>query len=524
MRHAWTLAAAVALALGSTACNDFLSGNGISTDPNNIDKLTRPGPLYIGIQAAQGVQFQSQLARNAAMYVQQISGNSRQQIGFDRYAIDPVTIDPYWTSVYGSNRTLNGGGGLLDIRKMQQLARTLGDSLYIGIGKVYEALVIGTAADIWGDIPYREAADSNNPTPAFDPQLQIYADLQAQLDSAITIYLPAAGPTNLGPPQDNAELIYAGRDAAGLVEVYTQVAHSLKARFYMHTAEVDPGAYALALAEVPLGINSPANDFNWFADATPNGNNIWWQFQATRGDIGPGSAMIDVMQRRIDAGLADDARLNFYFAPAADDDGNPLGFIGYRPTGATNLQVAPGIDPGNGLPGPAGGSFYSGFNFIDPNVDPGDFRQPELTYVETQLIGAEAAFQGGGQGAAQPFLDAARANRGYGARGANPNVFPALGSAPATLQNIMEEKYVAQFLNIEAWNDWKRTCLPSLAPAPAVGSTTPGTTAIAGRMPYGITEINANSHTPNVPPAGRNANDPNPCPVLNYTTSTPLAN
>jgi Susd and RagB outer membrane lipoprotein len=88
----------------------------------------------------------------------------------------------------------------------------------------------------------------------------------------------------------------------------------------------------------------------------------------------------------------------------------------------------------------------------------------------------------------------------------------------------MEEKYVAEFLNIEAWNDWKRTCLPSLAPAPPVGSTAPGSTAIAGRMPYGISEINANPHTPNVAPAGRNPNDPNPCPVLNYSSSTPLAN
>jgi hypothetical protein len=524
MTHAWKLAAVVALALGAAGCNDFLSGNGISTDPNNIDRLTRPGPLYIGIQAAQGVQFQGQLARNAAMYVQQIAGNSRQQIGFDRYAIDPVTIDPNWTSVYGSNRTLNGGGGLLDIRKMEQLARGLGDSLYIGIGKVYEALVMGMAADVWGDIPYREAADSTNPTPAFDPQLQVYADLQAQLDSAITIYLPAAGPSNLGPPQDNAELIYAGRDAAGLREVYTQVAHSLKARLYLHTAEVAPASYALALAEVPLGINTPDNDFNWFADATPNGNNIWWQFQTQRGDIGPGAAIIEIMKRRIDGGLADSARLEFYFAPAADADGTPLGFFGYRPAGTTNMQTAPGIDPGNGITPPGGTPQYAGFNFIDPNVDPGDFRQPELTYVETQLIGAEAAFQGGGQGAAQPFLDAARANRGYGARGATENVFPAIGSAPATLQNIMEEKYVGEFLNIEAWNDWKRTCLPSLAPAPPVGSTVPGTTPIAGRMPYGITEINANPNTPNAPPAGRNANDPNPCPVLNYTSSAPLAN
>jgi hypothetical protein len=525
MMYVRKLAVVAALALIASGCSDFLSGPGVSEDPNTIGKLARPGPLYIGIQAAQGVQFQSQLARNAAMYTQQVAGIGRQQIGFDRYKIDPSQngTDSYWSAVFGSSRNLTGGGGLLDIRKMQQLARAVGDSLFIGIGKVYEALVMGTAADIWGDIPYREAADSTIETPAFDPQLQVYADLQAQLDSAIAIYLPATGPTNLGPPQDNAELIYQGRDAAALQATYLQVAHSLKARLYMHTAEVDPTSYAKALAEVPLGISDPANDFNWFADLTPQGNNIWWQFQSTRTDIGPGAAMIELMKRRIAAGTSDSARLTFYFLPATADDGTPIGFAGYRPAATTDLQVAPGIDPGNGIPDPVTGSpKYSDFNFINSNLDPGDFRQPELTYDETQLIGAEAAFQTGGQGAAQPFLDAARANRVYGARGVTPVIFAPLPPVPATLENIMEEKYEALFLNIEVWNDYKRTCLPPLAPAPPIGSTVPGTTPIAGRLPYGISEINANPNTPNVPPTGQNPNDPNPCPVLNYTSSTPL--
>jgi hypothetical protein len=183
------------------------------------------------------------------------------------------------------------------------------------------------------------------------------------------------------------------------------------------------------------------------------------------------------------------------------------------------MQTAPGIDPGDGVNGQ-----YSAFKFIDPNVDAGDFRQPEITFDETQLIAAEAAFHEGGAGAAQPFLDAARATRGYGARGATPNIFPPLPPVPATLQNIMEEKYAALFLNIEAWSDYKRTCLPSLAPAPPLGSTSPGTSPIAGRLPYGISEINANPNTPNVSPTGQNANDPSPCPALNYVNSTPLAN
>jgi hypothetical protein len=196
-----------------------------------------------------------------------------------------------------------------------------------------------------------------------------------------------------------------------------------------------------------------------------------------------------------------------------------------------NLAAAPGVYNGNGSPAGAGGASdpgnnYSLFNFIDQNTDPGDVRMPVITYAETQLIGAEAAFQsGGGQGAAQPFLDAARAQRSYGARGTAPITFSPLGSVPATLQNIMEEKYVTLFLNIEAWNDYKRTCLPSLAPAPtSLASTTPGSNPVPGRLPYGISEINANPNTPNVSPVGRNANDPNPCPVLNYSNSVPLGN
>jgi hypothetical protein len=519
MKHSMKALLSLTLAVGLGGCSDFLSGPGVDQDPNSILKLARPGPLYIGIQAAQTVQFEGQIARLAAEYDQQVAGIGRQSIGFDRYTMDPVTIDPEWISVYGSNRTLNGGGGLLDIRKMQQLARAVGDSTYIGIGKVYEALVMGMAADVWGDVPYRQAADSTNQTPAFDSQLQVYADVLAQLDSAITIYLPASGPSNLGPPQDNAELIFAGRSVEDLRATYTEVAHTLKARYHMHLAEVDPANYALALAEVPLGISTPANDFNWYNDLTPNGNNIWYQFYATRQDIAPGAAIIEILKRRIAAGVEDASRLNFYFIPA-EDPGTPADFFGYRPAAASGLNVAPGVDPGNG----SASGLYADFNFANANIDAGDFRQPEVTYDENQLIGAEAAFNTGGQGAAQPYLDAARATRVYGARGQTPVTFPATTPIPATLENIMEEKYLALFLNIEAWNDYKRTCLPSLAPAAPLGSHDPATTPIAGRIPYGITEINANPNTPNVSPTGQNRNDPNPCPALNYATSTPLAN
>jgi hypothetical protein len=525
MRQSLKSLLSAALALGAVGCGDFLSGPGVDEDPNNITRLTRPGPLYIGIQALQSVQFEGQVARNAAEYVQQIAGNSRQQIGYDLYQMDPVTIDPHFFSVYGSSVTVQGGGGLLDIHKMQQLARAVNDSIYIGISKVYEALVIGNAASVWGDIPYREAADSTNETPAFDPQLQVYADVLAQLDSAILFLAATPGAPNVGPPADNSELVYLdrGTNTAALAQVYTQVAHSLKARYYMHLAEVNPANYALALAEVPLGINVPANDMLWFHDQSPTGQNLWWQFMSARGDIAPGAALVEILKRRIAAGLENEERLRFYFAPAGPGAA-ATDFFGYRPGGTANLQTAPGVYNGNGAPGTSPPA-YSAFNFINNAVDPGDVRMPVITFAETQLIGAEAAFQTGGQGAAQPFLDAARANRSFGARGATPVAFAPLAPAPATLQNIMEEKYVTLFLNIEAWNDYKRTCLPALAPAPSsTASPVPGTNPVPGRLPYGITEINANPNAPSVSPVGRNPNDPNPCPILDYTSSAPLGN
>jgi hypothetical protein len=543
MRHSLRVMLGLGLALSAAGCSDYLSGPGIAStsDPNNITTLTQPGPLYVAIQQAGPVQFGGQLGRLAAMYTQQVAGVARQQQGYDRYQVTNSDLDSYFGAVYGSTSNLTGGGALLDIHKMIQLARKQNDSIFVGIGKVYETLIMGFAADLWGDIPYREAADSTIRTPHFDPQLQVYADMQAQLDSAIHIYLPATGPTNAGPAVSATELVYLG-NAKSLPTLYTEVAHSLKARYYMHVAAASvagvsgapANAYALALAQADSGISSTADDFNWFANASTQANNIWWQFNLSRtGDIAPGAALIEIMKRRIAATVEDTLRLSFYFTSAngAAVAAGGSNFAGFRPSGATNLAATTGPDSGNGLAGK-----YSAFGaFIDPNVSDGSFRLGEITYAETQLIAAEATWHLNGGGvdptfvvaAAQPFLNNARTNRQYGSQ----SFGTAPGVLPASLQNIIEEKYVSLFLNPEVWNDYKRTCLPSLAPVAAPGTSTPGPAPIPGRVPYGLSEVNANPNTPTTSSVGvaitsvsLNPNQPAFCPVLNYTSSTPLGN
>jgi len=456
--------------------------------------------------------------------MQQVAGIARGAKQVDAYLISPGDMDGLAGAVYG-------GGGLLDIHKVEQLARKLSDSLYVGIAKVYEAMVIGYAADIWGDVPYRQAADSTIPQPRFDPQLQVYGDLQGQLDSAINAFLKATGPSNAGPTADGSELIYGGRDAAGLRAVYTSVARSLKARFFLHVAAASvagvggasSAAYDSALKYATVGISTPGDDFLAFHNGTaPNG---WWL--SNGGDIAPGAALVEIMKRRMAAGVEDTLRIAFYFTSSDGGPASPTGanFAGFRPFGAT-VTTANGIYDGSGP--------YSGFGaFLDPNVSDGSFREPVISYAETQLIAADAAWHihcagcadTTGVPAAQSFLDAARQNRHYGSTSAGPVVFGnAPGTLPASLRNIIEEKYVTLFLNPEVWDDWRRTCLPSLAPAP-------GTTGIPGRLPYGLTEVNANPNVPSTSSTGvtitsvsLNPNQPRACPALNYVNSNPLAN
>src|SRR5262249_1209062 len=145
-----------------------------------------------------------------------------------------------------------GGGGLLDLRTIQTRALAGGDSLFWGTAAVLEAYAMGTVADIWGDVPYSQAANPKFPTPTPDPPQAVFAAIQAKLDSAIK-FLAATGPRNKGPG-DN-DLVYAGDPA-----LWTALAHTLRARYYLHVARRDPTAYAKALAEAQNGIQQ-GNDY-----------------------------------------------------------------------------------------------------------------------------------------------------------------------------------------------------------------------------------------------------------------------
>ena len=447
MRKTLNKAVPALLALGALGCSSFVTGPGLTTDPNAPSAATRDQRL-VAVETAMTVQLTGTLARAVCMWMQQCAGVQRHYASLELYNTTDDDFDTEFNQVYG-------GGGLIDIRAIEHDAAAAGDSVYEGVGKVLEAFDVGTAADLWGDIPYSQAVgDSANPH--YDRQQDVYAAIQNVLDQAIT---ELAGP---GKGPGEADLWYNG-DAAK----WTQLAHTLKARFYLHTAERDPSSYAKALTQAEEGISTSANDLRTYQSSATTENNVWYQFQVVQrsGYLAMGARLVNLMVAR------NDPRLANYFS--LDGDGKY----------------------GGATPG-AGDDPATQSNLSATRLDPA-YRQPLVTHAENQLIIAESAYQTGDQALALDSLNAERTAAGLSAISGL--------TGPALLDSIMTEKYVALFQNIEVWNDYKRECIPALTPAGSAAH-------VIARPYYGSSEANTNPNFPGEPASGRNWNDPNPCP------------
>lgn len=447
------------LVLAVPGCNLFdLSGPKLDENPNIQTEVRTPGQLLIGILAAQSIVQEGGLARTSGMWMQHFAGVDRQYASYDVYSVDEDAFSTEWGLIYA-------GGGLRDIRKLRTAAAALNDRFTVGVAKVLEALTIGTAASIWGDIPYSEAVSDATVRPKLDKQLDVYAALQTLLTSAIADLESGAGD---GP--GGYDLIY-GNDPT----LWVEAAHTLKARYYLNTAEVTPAAYALANAEAKLGISDPTHDFKFRHTQTAGEWNVWMQFMYWDRDsyMRAGAALVDTLLNRGDPRLVDGCSSGDEWCAAYFD-----GDVGSAPGEYNGLAAT--LSPWR-MFGPGASDFA-------------DFDQPIITWAETQLIIAETGFRAGGAGVTEA-LNAVNAVRAASDR---------LPVATVTLADIMTEKWIAMFQNIEVWSDWRRTCLPVLTPA--AGKRIPERLV----YPYAERNVNPNVPAPSAQPA-RNQNNPTGC-------------
>ena len=395
----------------------------VDSNPNSV-AVASVDQLFTGIQV------------NSYFWTQQMAGTASQFISIDDYTITEEDANDEFSTVYT-------GGGLIDIRTAIAQAEDAGRRVYAGILKVHEAYMIGMTASIFGDIPYSEAATDGIDEPVLDGQSAVYTATQSLLDDAIGDL--ASGEEGVEGGPGTTDMNFGGDPAS-----WTAVAYTLKARFHLHWGEATgTSAYAAALLAAQDGIQDVSGTWKAIHTSDPNENNLWFQFQRDRPrHLEGGDFMVPLM-------VADaDPRLPMYFSNATGG--------GYAPRDS-ELSTT-----GYGAP---------------------TFDVPLLSCAENAFTIAEAQFavpnEAGAISAAQDGLTCQEDEWSVDLS-AQAATIAGLAGAPL-LAEIMDQKYIALFLNAEAYNDYKRTCLPAITERPG---------GMPGRPFYGQDERQSNTNMP----------------------------
>jgi len=313
---------------------------------------------------------------------------------------------------------------------------------------------------IFGNIPYSEALDPDNVSPAYDSQTDIYSDLMSRLNTAIGNLETAAANGTPGF-SDAADLFYAGN-----MDAWVKFAKSLKMRLAIQVAET-PGAVDFnpetAIAEAsPGAFQSNADNLALaFTSTPPNRNPVWEDVINTgRNDFVAANTLIEMMNN------LEDPRRKIQFTKVDTNtvEGDPaeMAYVGGT-YGVSNDYI--------------GHSHVRG-----PLIEP-DFEGILIEYAEIEFIRAEANARGWLTGtaaqAAQHYNEAVRMDMEYWDNAASDSsitdqeitdylaqsnvAFPVGGTLRDQIEAIAQQKWLGQYMNdnLQAWTDWRRLDHPT---------------------------------------------------------------
>jgi hypothetical protein len=439
-------------------CKKFLNVNHNPNNPTSVSESLQLGPIE---KTTSGDIVGGFAGTTTAYWMQQLSINQPSPDA-ENYEIFPADVDNTW-SFYLYPAIFE------NLKVMIAQAESAQHYQYAAIGKTLFAYNLAITTDLWNDIPYSEALNVDSTKPKYDSQESIYNSIQSLLDSAL--YYTNQTPSAVAPGND--DFIYGGDMSEWQKFIYT-----LKARFYLRLTKA-PGRTASLQADSALAAlqNAFASNNDNAAVAytgSSNDENPWYA------NTLPGAGGVVMAASFMDSLIArNDPRLPVIAAPGSG--GNYSG----RQTGADP-------DPDYTIYSTVN-TFYGGSLPLDPNNTAGASAPLFLaTYSEALFIEAEATFIKQGASAAQPIYDSAIASHmsllgiGTAAQAAYIASRPLLTVSNA-IQQIITEKYVADFLSLETYNDWRRTGFPVLTLA-----QNPYVNFIPRRWPYSSTEILTN--------------------------------
>ncbi|MDJ1467687.1 SusD/RagB family nutrient-binding outer membrane lipoprotein [Cytophagaceae bacterium DM2B3-1] len=458
MRKLYIFLGIISAMVSLNGCKNLISGYDV--DPVNITD-----PSVIGIeQYLSGAQvnligvYEGDMSRLTGLWTGHFSGEDRQYVPLSNYVVSARDFNNQWTTMYTNV--------LANVNIMKQNAIAIQHLQALGIGQVMQAMTLGLAADLFGDVPYTEALQYPIiVTPKYDSQEAVYTAVQILLDSAIT-NLGTKSAADVG----DADIFFGGDK-----QKWIQAANTLKARFYLHVKDY---ANAVKYTDPSIAIASASD--NMMAMHGPDyqqNANLFYSFLAgDRPGYMAGNAyavqLLDPVSSisRNNAKTNEEARLNYLYIP---DEG-----------------------------------------FYDVNYDVGGFFDatssfPIVTFEENTLIRAEAY-------AKQNDFDNALASlntlRAYYTSGANLSEaitddfefeyapYTTTDFAPGGIENndnvtaiqalireILEERYITLTGQLEVFNDVRRT--HNLLEIPLKS----GASEFPQRLLYPQAEINANA-------------------------------
>lgn len=453
----------LAVAILAFSCEDLVDD--INDNPNDILINDIDSELFLtGAMLANSVAQAGHLNRISGMYSGQLVGFTSLYAniyGFSLSAAETVTT---WDRIYV--------GAVSNLRHIRNSAPE--DRLLVGIAKAVEAHAVGTAASLFGDVPYSQINDPEISDPVFDNQRDVFNAVIALLDNAIADFGAA---TSRGLPQD----IYFNGDA----DKWRAAANTLKARYLMILKDYN-GAYTAAQS----GISSDEGSLKYIPRGDVNisegDKNLFWTIlEGSRtGDIGTGNSyLIQLLDStstisRNNAKTVESARFGYY---SIDENG-----------GSINQGIIEQFEP-----------------------------HQLVSYAENQLILAEAGTRTQSFDTGLGHLNDYRAwlNTG-GMVNANfvdlPHIYEAydavdfntggmentdgIDATRALLREIIEERYVSGFGTYVPFDDarrLRRSDSDIAVPFTMVDGPTP---PFAERMPYSDDELNSNSNAPSDDP------------------------
>jgi len=271
----------------------------------------------------------------------------------------PDSWNGIWSSAYR--------GMLEDIRLMNLLAEEAGLNYHRGMGKVFEAYILMTLVDYFGDIPYTEALQGGEGilNPEADSGTSVYSAAIALLDSSIADFI-AEGPV---PSND----YFYGGDASKWIKA----ANSIKKKALLNQGDFS------AYNAISNYISEPEDDFqfSWGTSAaTPDTRHPYYRSSYT--STGGNEYMSNWMMFKMLNGHGGntDPRINYYFyrqvseTPGFDSAANEevleCGLPGYYVPPQLRGDDTPFCAPTNSASKPAGG--YWGRDHGNDNGIPPD--------------------------------------------------------------------------------------------------------------------------------------------------------